>query len=85
MAGGGGARGVTQAGVLQVPSLECGVFVTTERVVTARAYTSVAANGLATYGTEAAEKSRDSSWKSGDRRPTVKPRFLDVSSTLDYF
>ena len=40
---------------------------------------------MAKYGTEAAEKSRDSCWRSGDRRPTVKQRFLDVSITLDIF
>ena len=32
-----------------------------------------------------AERSRDSGWRSRDRRPTVKQRFLDVSSDLGIF
>ena len=32
-----------------------------------------------------AERSRDSGWRSRDRRPTVKQRFLDVSSDLGKF
>ena len=32
-----------------------------------------------------AERSRDSGWRSRDRRPTVKQRFLDVSSDLGEF
>ena len=38
---------------------------------------------MAKYGMEAAERSRDSCRRSGDRRPTVKQRFLDVSSNLE--